>query len=70
MSVIIYFQTNSVPWQLKKRLWECKAKATHVMVSHNWREANFATDMAAKRGSFLSMGDIECSLGRHSWFNR
>ncbi|KAF9599521.1 hypothetical protein IFM89_038741 [Coptis chinensis] len=47
------FSTGKIPWQLSKRWGWCKSKLQRCMLSHTWREANFAADTAAKRGSRL-----------------
>ncbi|KAF9617274.1 hypothetical protein IFM89_035218 [Coptis chinensis] len=65
--VMLAFVSNKVPWQLRKR-WElCKRKLDLCLISHTWKEANFAADIAAKHGTSLIMGTMEVYVGRPPW---
>lgn len=63
-TAVLAFNNRNLPWRIKMRWKLIKAKLIKVMVSHNWREANFIADCASKRGSFLDASVTESFLSR------
>ncbi|KAF9601180.1 hypothetical protein IFM89_017128 [Coptis chinensis] len=61
------FSTGKIPWPLSKTWGWCKSKLQRCMLSHTWREANFAADIAAKRGSSLDKDEVSVYVGILPW---
>ncbi|KAL5706961.1 hypothetical protein ACHQM5_025066 [Ranunculus cassubicifolius] len=61
---------RKAPWQLQARWENCLSKVQYLMISHSWREANFAADNAAKHG--MNENDLELKIfeGRPPWIRK
>ncbi|KAL5710280.1 hypothetical protein ACHQM5_020864 [Ranunculus cassubicifolius] len=57
---------NKAPWRLKGRWERCLAKVSYLLLSHNWREANFSADCVAKHAILISDIDLQVVFGRPS----
>ncbi|KAF5207098.1 hypothetical protein FRX31_003315, partial [Thalictrum thalictroides] len=42
------FNDHKVPWDIRSRWCRVRMKLKQIRITHNYREANFSTDQAAK----------------------
>ncbi|KAF9603189.1 hypothetical protein IFM89_034522 [Coptis chinensis] len=66
-AAVMAFVKDQVSWNVSARWTSCKRKFTYLLVSHTWRESNFAADTAAKRGTMLERDVSVIYDGRPPW---
>ncbi|XP_026399762.1 uncharacterized protein LOC113295646 [Papaver somniferum] len=69
-TVITKFENNKMPWFVKMR-WQKEIRHIQsIIFLHSYRETNFATDTAAKKGARLAAGKRQVYYGRPNFLAR
>ncbi|KAL5724698.1 hypothetical protein ACHQM5_007924 [Ranunculus cassubicifolius] len=61
---------GKAPWQLQARWLKCLEHLEYVLISHSWREANFAADQIAKHAQMEQDNILKFFVGKPSWLRK